>query len=155
MSVIRAAGLLVYRVVNGSNEYLLLQASYPPYHWTPPKGNLTSQRYPSLLLGHIDPGEDEWQAALRETREEASIDSSLLDVHKDFKHVQEYTTNKGPKTVCYWLARLKTEDVKLSHEHQNFKWLSLEPAIEITKFPEMQKLLREAEEFLSSLGRKG
>jgi hypothetical protein len=37
-SVIRAAGLLVYREVNGISEYLLLQASYPPHHYTPPKG---------------------------------------------------------------------------------------------------------------------
>ncbi|KAI6183312.1 Bis(5'-nucleosyl)-tetraphosphatase [asymmetrical] [Aphelenchoides bicaudatus] len=132
---IRAAGLLVYRVVNGSNEYLLLQASYPPHHWTPPKG-------------HVDPGEDEWQAALRETKEEANIDSSLLDIHKDFCHVQHYTTNKGPKTVSYWLAHLKTYDVQLSHEHQNWKWLSLEPAIDIVKFPEMVEMLNKAEEYL-------
>lgn len=36
--VICAAGMLVYRHRAGQIEYLLLQASYPPYHWSPPKG---------------------------------------------------------------------------------------------------------------------
>lgn len=36
--IIRAAGILIYRRVAGRVEYLLLQASYPPYHWSPPKG---------------------------------------------------------------------------------------------------------------------
>lgn len=36
--LVRAAGLLIYRKIAGQIEYLLLQASYEPYHWTPPKG---------------------------------------------------------------------------------------------------------------------
>lgn len=96
----------------------------------------------------MDPGEDEWRAALRETKEEANIDESLLDIHKDFCHIQKYNTDKGSKTVSYWLAHLKTYEVKLSHEHQNWKWLSLDPAIELVKFPEMIQMLKEAEEYL-------
>ena len=37
---IRAAGILIYRKKADLVEYLLLQASYPPFHWTPPKGFL-------------------------------------------------------------------------------------------------------------------
>jgi bis(5'-nucleosidyl)-tetraphosphatase len=51
--------------------------------------------------------------------------------------------------VSYWLAHLKTFDVKLSHEHQNWKWLPLEPAIELVNYPEMIQMLKEAEEYLS------
>lgn len=39
MEMIRAAGMVIYRVNGNAFEYLLLQASYPPFHWTPPKGN--------------------------------------------------------------------------------------------------------------------
>jgi 8-oxo-dGTP pyrophosphatase MutT (NUDIX family) len=89
---------------------------------------------------------------LRETKEEASIDANNLDIHKDYKHIQSYSTDQGPKTVWYWLARLKTCEVKLSSEHQNLQWLPLEPAIKLAKYPEMEKMLREAEDYLKSKG---
>lgn len=68
--VVKAAGLVIYRKLAGKIEFLLLQASYPPHHWTPPKG-------------HVDPGEDEWQAAIRETKEEANITKEQLTIHED------------------------------------------------------------------------
>ncbi|KAE9550298.1 hypothetical protein FO519_006488 [Halicephalobus sp. NKZ332] len=134
---VRAAGLLVYRQLNDTIEYLLLQASYPPFHWTPPKG-------------HVDPGEDEWQAALRETKEEAGIDANKLEIHKDFEHVMYYDTKEGHKSVTYWLARfLDSKDVALSHEHQNMKWSPLQESIALSKFKEMETMLRSAEEYLT------
>lgn len=54
----RAAGFLIFRELNKTIEYLLLKASYGDHHWSPPKG-------------HVDPGEDDFTTALRETSEEA------------------------------------------------------------------------------------
>lgn len=54
----RAAGFLLFRRLCGQIEYLLLKASYGDFHWSAPKG-------------HVDPGEDDFTTALRETREEA------------------------------------------------------------------------------------
>lgn len=34
----RAAGYVIFRKIANSIEYLLLQASYPDFHWSPPKG---------------------------------------------------------------------------------------------------------------------
>ncbi|VDK65894.1 unnamed protein product [Anisakis simplex] len=145
-AAVRAAGMLIYRNANNQFEYLLLQASYPPYHWTPPKG-------------HVDPGEDEWAAAVRETKEEAGIGLEHLDVHKDFEEVLRYQVKQSrydgevtkDKTVKYWLARLCDNDaIKLSDEHQKMKWLPLEEAIETAHFDDMAKLLRKAENFLQS-----
>uniref|UniRef100_A0A0M3IHP1 Bis(5'-nucleosyl)-tetraphosphatase [asymmetrical] n=2 Tax=Ascaris TaxID=6251 RepID=A0A0M3IHP1_ASCLU len=145
-SIVRAAGMVVYRRVNHQFEYLLLQASYPPYHWTPPKG-------------HLDPGEDEWAAAVRETKEEAGISIEHLDVHKDFEEVLQYEVKQSrydgevtkQKTVRYWLARLVDSDaVKLSDEHQKMKWAPVDEAIHIAQFEDIGKLFRKAEEFLQS-----
>ncbi|VDN34121.1 unnamed protein product [Gongylonema pulchrum] len=144
--VVRAAGMLVYRRSGGKFEYLLLQASYPPYHWTPPKG-------------HVDPGEDEWAAALRETREEAGIAADSLDVHEDFAEVLKYVVKKSDrygaevnkqKTVKYWLARLKDgNSIQLSGEHQKIKWAALDEAIVVAQYKEMADLLRKAEDYLA------
>jgi len=38
MGEIRAAGFVIYRRIASQVQYLLMQASYQPFHWTPPKG---------------------------------------------------------------------------------------------------------------------
>uniref|UniRef100_A0A915NJP4 Bis(5'-nucleosyl)-tetraphosphatase [asymmetrical] n=1 Tax=Meloidogyne floridensis TaxID=298350 RepID=A0A915NJP4_9BILA len=85
---IRGAGLLIYRKNANFVEYLLLQSSGIPHHWTPPKG-------------HVDPGENEWQAAIREVKEESGIDANeKLTLIKDFKHEMFYYVNSELKRVC-------------------------------------------------------
>uniref|UniRef100_A0A7E4VFH2 Bis(5'-nucleosyl)-tetraphosphatase [asymmetrical] n=1 Tax=Panagrellus redivivus TaxID=6233 RepID=A0A7E4VFH2_PANRE len=134
--VTRAAGLVVYREANGIIEYLLLQASYPPHHWTPPKG-------------HVDPGEDEWTAALRETKEEAGILPDQLSIDKGFNYVQHYDVKGKPKSVAYWLAKLIVPfEVVLSHEHQKMNWFNLKDSIEITNYKEMEQMLRAADDYI-------
>ena len=67
MAARRAAGLVIFRLKEGASvgsaEWLLLQTSYGEHHWTPPKG-------------HVDPGEDDITAALRETHEEAGLEKN-------------------------------------------------------------------------------
>ncbi|KAL3097446.1 hypothetical protein niasHS_003894 [Heterodera schachtii] len=143
-SLVRAAGFLIYRKnTAGQIEYLLLQVSYEPFHWTPPKG-------------HVDPGEDEWTAAIRETMEEAGIDVNKLRIHKEFMYEMRYlskSTKYGEeqKKVTYWLAESTDPEVKvmLSDEHQNWKWAELKSALELAKFDEMKKLLNKAELFIA------
>uniref|UniRef100_A0A915D833 Bis(5'-nucleosyl)-tetraphosphatase [asymmetrical] n=1 Tax=Ditylenchus dipsaci TaxID=166011 RepID=A0A915D833_9BILA len=139
--LVRAAGLLIYRQTNNVVEFLLLQASYEPHHWTPPKG-------------HVDPGEDEWTAAIRETKEEASIEASSLDIDKNFCHEMHYQAKGQEKKVTYWLAHMKGDEAvgntKLSHEHQKSCWAKLEEALSLTKFPEMEKMLKAADAYLKN-----
>lgn len=53
-----------------------------------------------------------------------------------------------PKAVIYWLAKLKNPEteVKLSDEHQDLKWLSLQQAQDISGFGDMKQLLAEFHE---------
>ncbi|GMT29371.1 hypothetical protein PFISCL1PPCAC_20668, partial [Pristionchus fissidentatus] len=137
-SPVRAAGLVVFRRAPAI-EFLLLQASYPPHHWTPPKG-------------HVDPGEDEWTAALRETKEEANIDKEQLQIFEDVHKTLAYEVKGKPKTVKYWAAQLKNpEGVTLSHEHQHWKWAPLDEAVKIADYAEMGELLREFNEKLTKM----
>ncbi|PIO71332.1 putative Bis(5'-nucleosyl)-tetraphosphatase [Teladorsagia circumcincta] len=138
-TVVRAAGLVVFRRISDRVEFLLLQASYSPYHWTPPKG-------------HVDPGEDEWVAALRETKEEAGILQEQLKIYEDCHETLRYEVKGKPKTVKYWLALLKNpDDVKLSHEHQMWKWAELDEAIKIAEYAEMGALLRKFKAYVDNL----
>ena len=141
-NLVRAAGLIIYRR-KGSNlspvEYLLLQTSYGQHHWTPPKG-------------HVDPGEDEFETALRETREEAGYSRQDLEIFEGFKKELNYDVVKRgvslPKRVTYWLARLVDPEkpVKLSDEHRDLRWLPLKQACELSGYKDMNEVLTECEE---------
>ncbi|XP_053615019.1 bis(5'-nucleosyl)-tetraphosphatase [asymmetrical] [Plodia interpunctella] len=135
MSPTRAAGLVIYRKINQSIQFLLLQTSYGENHWTPPKG-------------HVDPGESDWVTALRETKEEAGLGEEDLEIYKDISKTLDYKVKGKPKEVVYWLAKLKNPDkeVKLSDEHQALKWLPLEQAQQISGYDDMKLLLAEFNE---------
>ena len=71
-SAVRAAGFIIYRQMKAKTEYLLMQTSYGEHHWTPPKG-------------HVDPGESDYETAVRETAEEAGIREEDMVIDKIFK----------------------------------------------------------------------
>ncbi|CDJ56307.1 bis(5'-nucleosyl)-tetraphosphatase (asymmetrical), putative [Eimeria maxima] len=81
---VRAGGLLLARYSSAAAageaaaaaeaakpQFLLMKASYPPYHWSPPKG-------------HVDGDEDFIDAAVRETREETGINPEDIQVVESF-----------------------------------------------------------------------
>ncbi|KAG7201926.1 hypothetical protein KM043_004636 [Ampulex compressa] len=106
-----------------------MQTSYGEHHWTPPKG-------------HVDAGETDMQTALRETEEEAGLLASDLKIFENIKQEIVYQVQGKPKTVVYFLAEILKPDktIRLSDEHQAYKWLPLEEACTLAKYVEMQKL---------------
>ena len=130
----RAAGFIVYRRMPNV-EFLLLQASYKTHHWSPPKG-------------HVKPGESDYETALRETFEEAGFTQEMLKIVPDYTIELDYMVEnqrKGktePKKVVYYLAELmnpKENDVKLSKEHQDFKWLPLKETCKLSGFKDLNE----------------
>ncbi|XP_043783483.1 bis(5'-nucleosyl)-tetraphosphatase [asymmetrical] [Cervus elaphus] len=142
---LRACGLIIFRrrlipkVDSAAIEFLLLQASDGIHHWTPPKG-------------HVEPGESDLETALRETQEEAGIEASQLTIIEGFRRELNYVAREKPKIVIYWLAEVKDCDVevRLSHEHQAYRWLGLEDACQLAQFEEMKAALQEGHQFLCS-----
>lgn len=103
------------------------------------------------FAGHVDPGEDDLETALRETQEEAGLDSRQITLVEGFKKELQYAVRGKPKTVIYWLAEIKDHntEIKLSDEHQDFRWLNLEEACKLAQYKDMQAVLRDAQQFLS------
>ncbi|XP_025708706.1 bis(5'-nucleosyl)-tetraphosphatase [asymmetrical] [Callorhinus ursinus] len=142
---LRACGLIIFRrcliptVDKPAIEFLLLQASDGIHHWTPPKG-------------HVEPGEDDLETALRETQEEAGIAAGQLTIIEGFRMELNYVARKKPKTVIYWLAEVKdyNVEIRLSQEHQAYRWLGLDEACQLAQFKEMQAALQEGHQFLRS-----
>ncbi|KAM3622237.1 uncharacterized protein V6R79_022188 [Siganus canaliculatus] len=142
---LRACGFIIFRRLAkplptpDNIEYLLLQTSYGEHHWTPPKG-------------HVDPGEDDLTTALRETKEEAGLGVENLQIINDFVQELHYEVRGRPKEVLYWLAELKDPStaVKLSDEHQDYRWAQLEEACTLAQYKDLQDTLRAAHRHLKT-----
>lgn len=106
----------------------------------------------AIFSGHVDPGESEMETALRETKEESGLTQNDLKIHENYKKTLNYNVNGKPKIVYYWLAELVNPhaSVKLSDEHQDFKWLELQEACKLAEFSEMQETLKEFDTFITS-----
>lgn len=134
-----SAGVIIFRKEEGNKLYLLLH--YRSGHWEFPKG-------------HIEKGEEEKEAAERETEEETGIKDIIFiegfrEAIKYFFRVEKRTIFK---TVIFYLAQTKTKRIKLSREHIGFKWLSYKQAQKQLTFKNAQKIIEKADNFLSEKG---
>uniref|UniRef100_A0A915E1D8 Bis(5'-nucleosyl)-tetraphosphatase [asymmetrical] n=1 Tax=Ditylenchus dipsaci TaxID=166011 RepID=A0A915E1D8_9BILA len=135
----RSAGILVYRKTESGSLYLLLQASYAPYHWSPPKG-------------HLEEKEVEIEAALRETKEESGIVLTAADVDKTFRHSMQYPVKDKEKEVTYFIAQyFGPEQLEMSEEHTVYKWATIKEAIELVNFEPIKTMLLAADEYISTI----
>ncbi len=127
----KSAGAIVFHR-SEQLEYLLLFSNF----WGFPKG-------------HIERGESEQDAALREIREETGLDVKLIE---GFRAVDDYWyQRKGErikKQAVFFLAEATNRDSKISWEHEEMAWLSFDEAIERLKFKNLREILTKANEFL-------
>jgi bis(5'-nucleosidyl)-tetraphosphatase len=111
-----SAGVVVVSLMERKLKFLLLRA----YHnWDFPKGM-------------VEPGETPLDAALREVREETTLDDISFDWGLVFMETGPY--NKG-KIARYYIARSKERQIHLpvnpelgAPEHQEARWVSVEQA---------------------------
>ncbi len=128
----KSAGVVVFN----DGRYLLLH--YEAGHWDFPKG-------------HVEKGESDVQAALRELKEETGIvDAEVLPGFSD--GIRYFFKKEGKtivKEVVFFVARTKTEKVTLSHEHKGFIWLPFKEAVVKLTYDNAKNVLKKAEAFLN------
>ena len=151
----KSAGAIIYRVVDGPStglrtgvpHYLLLH--YHSGHW-------------EFAKGHIEKGENIEQTIRREVEEETGIKD--LEIIPGFKQYSKYffkksydlvgeEKKKAPwvfKLVVFYLAKTKTEDVKISEEHKGFLWLPFDEAVKKITYKNAKELLKKANDFVIS-----
>jgi 8-oxo-dGTP pyrophosphatase MutT (NUDIX family) len=124
---------------NGKREYLLLKYGWG--HW-------------GFVKGHVEEGEDEKQTVLREAEEEAGINAEQLEFIPSFKEkISYFYTNEGKrvyKEVTYFLVKSSEKNVKLSHEHTDYRWLPYKEAMELLTYQNDKNVLYKAEKFLDN-----
>jgi len=139
MPTARSAGVVVYRI--------------PPRQTEPEFLLLDNGRFWDYPKGHVEAGEDDLTAALRELREEAGIaDAELAD---GFRHEITYffrDKRRGliRKTVVFFLAQVSADvKVTISHEHVGAEFVSFEEALRRVKYPTAKETLKKARAFLN------
>lgn len=92
--------------------------------------------------GHLEKGETETEAAIRETKEETNLDVTILDENK--RYSIEYDTNKGThKEAVYFLAKKNSNNItRQESEITEIRWFNFKEAIETISFENAKELLR-------------
>jgi len=134
-----SAGGVVYRKLNDKVEFLIVQHS-GHHRWVLPKG-------------WIDPGETKEQAATREVKEEAGVESEIGEYLGETRIF--YTNSqkeKTHKTSHFFLMRYISGDPAKDHdwEIEDTIWLKPDEAVEKLDYPGEKEILQKAISKLNS-----
>ena len=133
MAEVKSCGFLIYRRESNVTK--------TPTANEKPKRSFLLMRHPKrmdLPKGHVDPGENELECALRELEEETGIAQGDIELDSNFRFVQHYTvrykkSGKVPKRkeLVIFLAELtKHVEIQLT-EHEGFEWVDWDPPHDI------------------------
>ena len=131
-----SAGVIVRKDENNTSQVLLIQRAeddHFPLYYEFPRGKCDKPIGESLL-----------SCAKREIKEETGLDVVPIKLIDTF----EYLADQGKrKSICHnFLCRMKdpNQKVKLSHEHQNFKWIQSVGETELLVLPDQKKSIEKA-----------
>ena len=135
MNYEKSCGAIVYRKRHGNTEILLIKHVRSGC-WSFPKG-------------HMEPGENEIQTAVREIKEETNIDVSV-DVPA-FSEVVVFNPRRDiTKEVVYFLARATTFDCeKQESEIAEVRWVEIGQALTLLAYDNDRVLVNKAKSFLA------
>ncbi len=128
MKITTCCGAVIYRLTEGSKEYLLIKAKNGG-HWDFPKG-------------HMEAGETEIETALREVKEETGLSVSLIPGFRESISYVDTVKHKY-KTVVFFLAVINSQEVKIQEsEIVDFEWLNYDDALERLTYQNSKEAFR-------------
>ncbi len=100
--------------------------------------------------GKIEENEDELETVKREVEEETGLKN--LRFLENFREKISWFYRREGKTIfkesIFYLAESKNEDVKISEEHDDYKWCDYEETIKLLRYKNIKEALKRADEFL-------
>ena len=123
--------LIASSVIKNSTKVLLLQrgddSSYPN-HWQLPEGKLEEGEILAIALK-------------REIKEEIGGEVSSLKFQTVFYTDLEAKGQQYLAIRAIFKAKLKSNEIKLSHEHKNYRWFSKKEALNLPLLPGIKEVL--------------
>lgn len=130
---VTAASGVVVKEIDGQKYVLLIKRAkddFFPNHYEYPRGKCDKT-----------PNEKTINCVVREVKEETGLDIIPIKLIDKFEYLADGGTRK---TTCYnYLCKMKDENqkVKLSHEHQNHRWISQLGEAKIMILPDQVRTL--------------
>ena len=124
-------------VIIAKNQLLLLETAKS-------RGDVFWQN----VTGSVEENEDFLIGAIREVEEETGITAqSLIDLGLVFTFTDRF--NKLAREKCYLLYLPKVPEIKISNEHQSFKWVDITKVKDSDyKFPSNYEAFKKSLEML-------
>ena len=125
-----SCGAVIYKLDNGIPYYLLLK--YPTY-W-------------GFVKGEVEPGETEERTINREAAEESGLyDLKIIPGFRETQHYfYKFDNQLIRKDAVYFIAETHSWKIKISHEHETYKWCSYEQAMELMRVRANRELITKA-----------
>jgi len=136
VSLVQQAGGIVWRAADEGAEVLVVSAKHERSHWIFPKGD-------------VEAGESPAEAAEREVREEAGVDSGVLAPAGGVELAHE----GGHVRVAYFLREL-TRGVG-EGDGRVVTWRTIDDALEALTFEGTRRLLRSFRRKIEAQARRG
>lgn len=125
-----SCGVIIFKINKKAPEYLLLK--YRTY-W-------------GFVRGRVEPGETEERTAFREALEEVGLDDLIFV--PGFREVIRYKFKRDDDIIkkddVYLLAKTNKWNIRISHEHETFRWCSIEDALSMIKIKSNREMLKKA-----------
>ena len=138
-----SAGGVAYRRINSSLEVAIVSVK-PSLRWQLPKGI-------------VDPGETMEVTAIREVREEAGVETDLIDLIETvqywYQRIQYGKRIRYHKFVHFFLLKYRAGDVA-NHDHEvaESRWVRIDEALEMLAFKSERNVVEKARAMIEELG---
>jgi 8-oxo-dGTP pyrophosphatase MutT (NUDIX family) len=116
----------------------------------PVKRDANRQRVLALPKGHLDGGETDEAAAVREVAEETGVKAELIEKLGDVEYSYERRGRRRQKRVAFYLFEYRSGSLNdHDHEIEEARWMPLEQAAEELTYPGEREIVRRAMSRLS------
>jgi 8-oxo-dGTP pyrophosphatase MutT (NUDIX family) len=111
----------------------------------PVKRDAQRRRVLVLPKGHLDPGETDEAAAVREVAEETGVVAELIDKLGDVEYSYERRGRRRNKRVAFYLFEYLSGSLEdHDHEIEEARWMPLAEAVRELTHPGEQEIVRRA-----------
>lgn len=126
-----SGGVIIKENEDGTNSVLLIRRS-PTDHWK------LIWEFPR---GKMEPGEKILDTLRREVKEETGLDIDVLEFIDSYEYIADHGTRKSTQYNYLCKMKDKNQKVKLSFEHDDYKWVSSVGEVELLVPSEMKKTI--------------
>ncbi|MBV9942430.1 MAG: NUDIX domain-containing protein [Solirubrobacterales bacterium] len=111
----------------------------------PVKRDARGRRVLVLPKGHLDAGETDELAAIREVMEETGVTAALIDKLGDVEYSYDRRGRRRNKRVAFYLFEYRSGSLEdHDHEIEEARWMPLERAAEALTYPGEREMVRRA-----------